>query len=151
MFELIQSISIDTAHGKATGKASVPLDHPLLADHFPGMPILPGSFLVELASQIAGPLSEEMVKLHHAMDRWAIPGMIRNLKFLDPVRLPAQLSISAIVLRHEVSNVLLSVAIEQNSKQILRGELVIMMIETSPAWTEAIAARNKRLARWKAA
>ncbi|EEF61897.1 beta-hydroxyacyl-ACP dehydratase [Pedosphaera parvula] len=151
MFELIQSISVQAEAGRASGKASVPADHPLLADHFPGMPILPGSFLVELASQIAGPLAEEVVKLHHGFDRWAIPGMIRNLKFLGPSSLPSQLSISVAVLRHEASNVLLDVTAEQNSELILRGELVMMMIETSSAWDEAITARNNRLAKWKAA
>jgi 3-hydroxymyristoyl/3-hydroxydecanoyl-(acyl carrier protein) dehydratase len=151
MFELIQCISVDATAGKASGKASVPAGHPLLGDHFPGMPVLPGSFLVELASQIAGPLSEEVIELHYDMDRWAIPGMIRNLKFLCPSSLPAQLSISAEVLRHESSNVLLNVAVEQNTNLILRGELVMMMIETSPAWVEAVVARNERLAKWKAA
>jgi 3-hydroxymyristoyl/3-hydroxydecanoyl-(acyl carrier protein) dehydratase len=151
MFELIQSISIDAKAGQAIGKVVVPANHPMLADHFPGLPILPGSFLVELAAQVAGPLAEEVIKLRHGLDRWAIIGMIRDAKFLRPSPVPSNLMISAEVLRSEASNTLLHVSITESNQPVMRGELLMMMMETTPAWEEAIKARNARLARWKAA
>jgi len=150
MFELIQSISIDAKAGQATGQAVVPANHPMLADHFPGLPILPGSFLVELAAQVAGPLAEEVIKLRHGLDRWAIIGMIRDAKFLRPSPVPSSLTISAEVLRSETSNALLRITVTENNQPVMRGELLMMMMETTPAWEEAIKARNARLARWKA-
>jgi 3-hydroxymyristoyl/3-hydroxydecanoyl-(acyl carrier protein) dehydratase len=58
MFELVQAISIDAAAGRAVGRAHVPLSA-ALDDHFPGAPHVPGTWLLELAAQIAGPLAEE--------------------------------------------------------------------------------------------
>src|SRR5437016_1895213 len=116
MFELIQSISINAEAGNAIGKASVVADHPSLADHFPGVPILPGSFLIELACQIAGPLSEAVVSFRHGLDRWAVPVMIRNIKLPHASALPSQLLISVEVLRHETSSVLLNVSVAENTR-----------------------------------
>jgi 3-hydroxyacyl-[acyl-carrier-protein] dehydratase len=151
MFELIQSISIDAKAGRATGKAVVLANHPMLADHFPGQPVLPGSFLIELSTQVAGPLAEEVIRLHHGLDRWAIIGMVRDAKFLRPSPVPASLVISAEMLRPEASNALLRITVTENNQPVMRGELLMMLMETTPAWAEAIKARNERLARWKAA
>lgn len=38
------------------GSASWSADHPVLQGHFPGLPIVPGVFLIEAAAQIAGVL-----------------------------------------------------------------------------------------------
>jgi len=85
MFELMQSISIDAENGRALGVAFVPADHPLFADHFPGRPLLPGSLILELAAQLAGPLAEEFAKAQLQIERWAILGMVRDARFLQPV------------------------------------------------------------------
>ena len=53
MFELMRSVSIDAENGRASGAVSVPADHPLFADHFPGKSLLPGSLILELAAQVA--------------------------------------------------------------------------------------------------
>ena len=64
MFELMRSIRIDAENGRASGAASIPVGHPLFADHFPGKSLLPGSLILELAAQVAGPLAEEFAKDH---------------------------------------------------------------------------------------
>ena len=43
MFELIRTIRIEG--DRADGMAEVSADHPMLADHFPGRPLLPGTWL----------------------------------------------------------------------------------------------------------
>lgn len=151
MFELIRSIETNAANGRARGQASVPADIPFLADHFPGAPLLPGSLLIELAAQVAGPLSEEIIHSRLGIERWAMLGMIRDAKFLRHTRLPATLLIRAEVRRVEASNVIVQVEAEADECQVLRAELWMMMVEALPEWTQAIAARRERVARWKGA
>jgi 3-hydroxyacyl-[acyl-carrier-protein] dehydratase len=149
MFELIQSISIDAANGESSGKAAVPEDHPLFADHFPGAPLLPGSLLIELAAQVAGPLAEQVTRLRLDIERWAVLGMIRNAKFLRPVPLPASVNLIAEVRRFEASNVALQVVGRVNEEVVMTAELVMMMFEAAPEWEAAIRARHERLASWQ--
>ncbi len=149
MFELIQSISIDAAAGVAEGKAIVPADHPLLADHFPGAPLLPGSLIIELAAQIAGPLAEQVSKLRLDIERWSLLGMIRNAKFLRPVPLPATIVFNAEVRRFEPSSVALAVDAHEGGQLVMRAELVMMMVEAAPEWDAAIRARYERVDSWK--
>jgi len=147
----MRSISIDVESGRASGAAFVPDDHPLFADHFPGKSLLPGSLILELAAQVAGPLAEEFAKTKLGDERWAILGMVRDARFLQPVFLPASLEITAVVSRSQSSNVSTTVTVAVNGERVMQAELVMMMLESSAEWTAAIEARNERLARWKEA
>ncbi len=151
MFELMQSISIDAGNGSATGAAVVPANHPLFADHFPGKSLLPGSLILELAAQVAGPLAEEFAKTQLQIERWAILGMVRDARFLQPVFLPASLAITAAISRSQSSNVSTTVTVTANGERVMQAELVMMMLESSAEWAAAIEARNDRVARWKEA
>jgi len=151
MFELMQSISIDVENGRASGEAFVPANHPLFADHFPSNPLLPGSLILELAAQVAGPLAEELAKTQLGIERWAILGMVRDARFLRPVFLPASLEITVVVSRSQSSNVSTNVTVAVNGERVMQAELVMMMLESSAEWAPAIEARNDRLARWRKA
>jgi 3-hydroxyacyl-[acyl-carrier-protein] dehydratase len=143
-------MQIDVELGHAAAEAFVPADHPLFADHFPGSPLLPGSLMIELAAQVSGPLAEEFAKTRMGNERWAILGMVRDARFLHPVFLPARLAVTAEVSRSEPSTISANVIVEVNDERVMQAQLVMMMIETSTEWAEAIKARNNRLARWKA-
>ena len=147
----MRSISIDVENGRAAGVAFVPADHPLFADHFPGKALLPGSLILELAAQVAGPLAEEFAKTQLELERWSILGMVRDARFLQPVFLPASLEITAEVSRAQSSNVSISVVVAVDGERVMQAELVMMMLEASAEWAAAIEARNNRLARWKEA
>lgn len=151
MFELMQSISIDVDNGRATGMASIPDEHPLFADHFPGRSLLPGSLILELAAQVAGPLAEEFAKNQSGLERWAILGMVRDARFLQPVFLPASLEITAVISRSQSSNVSTTVIVAVKGERVMQAELVMMMLESTGEMAPAIEARNDRLARWKEA
>ena len=151
MFELMRSISIDVENGRASGAAFIPADHALFADHFPGKSLLPGSLILELAAQVGGPLAEEFAKTKLGDERWAILGMVRDARFLQPVFLPASLEITAVVSRSQSSNVSTTVTVAVNGERVMQAELVMMMLESSAEWAAAIEARNDRLARWKEA
>ena len=151
MFELIRSIRIDAENGRASGAAVIPADHPLFADHFPGKSLMPGSLILELAAQVAGPLAEEFAKTQMGLERWAILGMVRDARFLQPVFLPASLEITATISRSQSSNVSTSVTVNLDGERVMQAELVMMMLESSAEWAPAIEARNDRLANWKEA
>jgi hypothetical protein len=59
--------------------------------------------------------------------------------------------LNAEVLRAEPSSISTSVVVEVNRERIMQGELVIMMVEATAEWAQAIEARNRRLTRWKEA
>src|SRR4051812_46166085 len=89
MFELIRSIRLEP--GRAIGTAEIAASHPMLLDHFQDRPILPGSWLIELAAQIAGPLVEATVLERDVLERCALLAMVERAKFLAPVDLPPDL------------------------------------------------------------
>lgn len=149
MFELMRSICIDVEKRRASAEAFIPADHPLFADHFPGSPLLPGSLMLELAAQLSGPLAEEFAKTQVGIERWAILGMVRDARFLQPVFLPAHLELSAEIARADSFAIKTNVMVAMNGDRVMQAQLVMMMIETSAEWAQAIEARNNRLARWK--
>lgn len=151
MFELMRSIRIDIENRRASAEAFVPADHPLFADHFPVSKVLPGSLIVELAAQVSGPLAEEFAKAQLGIERWAILGMVRDARFLHPVCLPATLVLNAEISRPQSSTINTNVTAAVNGGRVMQAELVMMMVESSGEWANAIEARNDRLARWKEA
>ncbi len=148
MFEFIQSLAVDSANGRADGRATVPAEHPAFGDHFPRLPLMPGSLLIELGAQVAGPMAEEIVADRMGVERWAILGMVRDAKFLEAVRLPATLEIAATAERVEAMRVIAKVTVRAKHQEILRAELWMMMQDAGPEWAEAIAARRARVERW---
>lgn len=147
----MRSIRIDVANGRATAEAFVPADHPLFADHFPVSRVLPGSLILELGAQVSGPLAEEFARSALGVERLAILGMVRDGRFLHPVYLPATLALNAEISRSQPSAINTTVTATVDGERVMQAELVMMMIESSGEWAEAIDDRNARLARWQEA
>ncbi len=145
MFEFIHSVSIDAEKRKSSGEAYISDDILLFQDHFPGTPVLPGTFLIELAAQVAGLLAEEASKNQFSVEKLAFLGMVRQVKLLEPVYLPAALMIISDLKRLERSNALLKIEVNQNNAKKLQGEVVMMMVDPSSALDAAVNARNHRL------
>ncbi len=78
------------------GTALWPADHPILAGHFPGKPIVPGVCLVESAAQLAG--AYVGMRLEGSGDRkrgmLGVLASIRNASFHHPVLPDSTLNLS---------------------------------------------------------
>jgi len=86
----------------------IPADHPALAGHFPGMPIVPGVVLLDEAIQVVA------AETGHA-GGWNIA----SVKFLHPLGPDAKA-----VIRHEVqANGAISFDIVQGERTIVTGSL----------------------------
>jgi 3-hydroxymyristoyl/3-hydroxydecanoyl-(acyl carrier protein) dehydratase len=144
MFELVRAIALDG--DRARGVAEVPAGLAALADHFPGQPVVPGTWLIELCAQIAGPLAEAA-----APGRWAVLAMIRHAKLLAPVAVPATLAIEATRGRRDGDLVTARIAARCGEVAVVRGELAFALVEAPAGAASAIAERAARLARWQAA
>lgn len=173
MFELIEAIDIDVdagalagaasgaGAGRARGRAWVDANHPLLRDHFPDAPVLPGTWALELAAQVAGPFVEELDRHRDQSNpgpdrgrpRWAVLAMVRSAKLKQPLWLPAALEIEARTMRVDAATVTVRVDIGRaplSSEVAVTAELTFGLVE-APAGSSAVAQREARLARWKAA
>lgn len=142
---------IDPHAGVAVGEAIIPDGLPMLADHFPKIPILPGSFLIELAAQVAGPLCEDLTRIRYGHERGALLGMVRRAVFLRPCVLPATIHLKARVGRCDSTRVSVATMASVGDSVAFRAELVMAMIDVPPEWAEVVAARHERVARWSAA
>lgn len=148
MFELVQSARFED--GRAVGRAHVPADLAFLADHFPGVPVLPGSLQIELCAQIAGPLAEQALAARHGLERWAFLAMVRHAAFHAVATLPIDLAITAELRRVETATVVVAVAASRGDQPVCRAELVMAMREAEAAWATAIAGARARVAAWQA-
>jgi 3-hydroxymyristoyl/3-hydroxydecanoyl-(acyl carrier protein) dehydratase len=146
MFELIKSATFESSC--ATGRAYVPGDLTFLADHFPGVPVLPGSLQLELCAQLAGPLAEAAVARDQGVERWAFLGLVRNASFHAAVHLPIELTLTAELVRVEPSSVVVATVARRGDDLTCRAELVMVMREAEAGWTDAIAQARARVARW---
>jgi 3-hydroxymyristoyl/3-hydroxydecanoyl-(acyl carrier protein) dehydratase len=151
MFEWLESLAIDAADATASAEARVAADHPFLADHFPGRPLLPGSLQIELCAQVAGPLVEELDGRRHGAERFAFLGMVRNATFHAPVALPATLRIAVRAARVERDSALVQAELAHAINAVdCRAELVMMLRPAEAGWQDAIRVYRARIAALKA-
>jgi hypothetical protein len=114
------------------------------------VPLLPGSFLLELAAQVAGPLCEEVTLVRHGLERGAVLGMVRRAVFLRPCFLPATVQLTAQVRHAHPGRVTAATVATVRDAVAFRAELVMAMLDVPPEWSGVLEGRHERLARWKA-
>ena len=146
MFEWITRATFSETSAEA--HAVVPADAPIVADHFPGHPMLPGTLQLELCAQLAGPLAEKAVLRQLGLERWAVVGMVKSAVFLRAVELPAELLLHAELVRVESNNVVVAANASIAGAQVCRADLVMMLRDADASWADAIASARARLARW---
>ena len=148
MFELVRAVTFTSTNARA--RAAVSADIPFLADNFPGMPLLPGSLLIELCAQVVGALAERTVRERHGRDRLAFLATVRNASFPAPVGLPAQLDITADLKGVLETSVTADVTASCAGTLVCRASIVTAMQAPQPGWTAAIEAARARVAAWQA-
>jgi 3-hydroxymyristoyl/3-hydroxydecanoyl-(acyl carrier protein) dehydratase len=144
-------VRVDPHAGVAVGEAIIPDGLPILADHFPRIPILPGSFFIELVAQVAGPLCEDVTRLCYGHERGALLGMVRRAVFLRPCVLPATVQLRARVGRCDPTRVSVATTASVEDAVVFRAELVMAMIDVPAEWAHVVEARHERVARWRGA
>ncbi|MCA8922969.1 MAG: hypothetical protein KDD82_14235 [Planctomycetes bacterium] len=148
MFALIQALRLEGACARA--RAQVPGSFGRLGDPAAETSWVPGTLLLELMAQTAGPLLEEL----HAEPRWAVLGLVRAARFPAPTPLPAEgvtLEVLAEQLRWEHGSGVARAWVEVAGELRAQAELVFSLQPPAPGWEAAIAARDARVARWLAA
>jgi len=83
---------------RARGIKCVSLSDDVLADHFPGMPLMPGTLVTESMAQLGGTLIEATMRARGRDDLYAILVMIERAKFRHVVRPGDQLELEATTL-----------------------------------------------------
>ncbi len=78
----------------ASGLKGVTSSEDYFADHFPGLPILPGVIQIEALAQLAGKLIEVSVYTQHQRWAWPILTMVKKAKFRRFVRPGDQLELN---------------------------------------------------------
>jgi len=151
VFEFIQAISIDASAKQAFGRAYVPAESPQFADHFPGRIVLPGTTGLELGAQVAGPLVETTAT-ERGPHRLAMLAMVERSVFRVPIPLPAEIRITARIERELGSSIRVGVVLEQGEERAATARLVMQLIDVPQGqFGPALAARSRRLERWKSA
>jgi 3-hydroxymyristoyl/3-hydroxydecanoyl-(acyl carrier protein) dehydratase len=148
MFELVRAVTFTST--KARARAEVSADIPFLADHYPGMPVVPGTLLIELCAQVGGALAEKAVRERHGRDRLAFLSTVRNASFPAPVGLPAQLDIAAELKGVLETSVTADVTATCAGTLVCRAAIVMAMQAPQPGWTAAIETARTRVAAWQA-
>lgn len=148
MFDWINKLHIDVVSKMSLAIAEIPDDEPILADHFPGQPMFPGSLLIELAAQASGPLAEA-VAAEQGHDLRALLGMVRDIKFLYPVYLPAKIYVQSKIRRLNARQAQAKVLARVGEQEVLKGVVTMVFIPAHKASAEAELARAERLRRWK--
>ena len=148
MFEFIETIIPDLEKRSARGRALVPKEALFFQDHFPGELVLPMTFALELAAQVAGPLVEALYHKEHHTEKWAFLSMVDSVKIYSPVALPAAVEMEAKVTELEESYARTVVKSYDQGRVVLNGRLLFSLQPMNDKWKEAIIERKSRIEKW---
>jgi 3-hydroxymyristoyl/3-hydroxydecanoyl-(acyl carrier protein) dehydratase len=109
----------------------------VFADHFPGMPIVPGALLTEAMAQTSGWL----IAAGTSFGRWPMLIMIRDAKFRRPVLPDEPIEIEVTLQSHRDDLVETSARAEVAGGRVAAASLVFQLRDLA-------AEHNERLERW---
>jgi 3-hydroxyacyl-[acyl-carrier-protein] dehydratase len=88
---------------RAVGIKCVSLSDDVFADHFPGLPVMPGALVLEALAQLGGVLAEATMRMRGHASLYAVLSLVEKARFRHPVRPGDQLDLEVVAVRmHEL-------------------------------------------------
>lgn len=112
---------------KACGLKCVSLSDPVLHDHFPDYPTMPGALIVEAAAQLAGFLIEMTVNCEEKPVRRALLAQIDLAKFHDRVGPGNTMEITTTVAQIRDPSAQIIAEVRVGDKKVARAKLTFML------------------------
>ena len=111
------------------GVKCVTLSDPILHDHFPDHPIMPGALIVEAGAQLAGFLLESTYNQVGEAPRRALLAQIKNAKFHEPATPGDRLELEATLTGSLETAAQVSVSVTCGETKVMRGSLTFVLKE----------------------
>lgn len=113
----------------AVGVKCVSLTDPVVHDHFPGFPMLPGALLIEATAQLSGYLLEYSQSRSGPPEHRALLTQVDRAKFRQPAQPGDQVILRATIAERLDVAARVDVAATVSGKSIMQGTLTFMLKE----------------------
>lgn len=126
---LIDKVTELVAGERIRGVKCVTLSDPILHDHFPDHPIMPGALVVEAGAQLAGFLLESTFNSQGQPLRRALLAQIKNAKFYEPATPGDRLELEVTLTGNLETAAQVDVLVTREGTKVMRGSLTFVMKE----------------------
>lgn len=121
---MIDEITVIDPGKRVVGIKHVTGYEPFFRGHFPGEPIMPGSLIVEAMAQTSTFLVYQPTNMSQKLNFYL--GVVKDIRFLKPVRPKAELMIIAEPLRLAENTAHVKVEASVNDEIVSKGELLFV-------------------------
>src|SRR5262245_1843413 len=131
---------------RATALKCVSLAEDVFADHFPGLPVMPGALVLESLAQLGGVLVEAAMRERGREDLYAVLAGVDRARFRHLVRPGDQLELETVASRAEELGAVVSATARVGGKVAVEAEITFAFVQLTNA--RVIAQRKELLEVW---
>lgn len=128
-FYLIDKVTQIVPGELARGIKNISLSDDVFDEHFPGIPVFPGCFLVESMAQLGGFLAEVTHNTSDTIVRRAVLAQIEKAKFREPVRPGDQIEVTATLESRLNDSYQITGVGNVNGKKVVDARMTFLMWE----------------------